>query len=477
MQVWAVVVLSREVSTQGTTIANTNPALVDKSGATLRTTGGVINLIDMPKNATAAAESFASVPLNSTAFGRRLLQAGAGMTYSRDIADEDVNAGCQLMLDGQKTFTSIQAGVDDTAVVSVVVEGTSGKSCAAAVSSSAVAGLQANLNIDGVLGYVDCTASTCKLFAIADQSQESGGADSGRRLLSVEHQKVTITFDDQELLCSHGGCELLHHNHHSRSLNQKGRCAYTPVCWVTEKPNPNGQCNCVSRGGSRCFPADALVTTPAGPKRIGAITIGDQVLAVQPDGSTSYNDVVFFGHKDATTEAQFVKLATTSDASLRLTPDHHLPVIRNGARMVIPSDSARVGDFVHIVQGKSAVRLEAIISKTLVPGVGLYNPYTTSGLIVVDGVSASCHSSWILDGLFKMMGVSLSSGYQAVFAPIRAVYSLIGAKRMTYIEFVIDLVAERTTRENFSMSPLLNSLAWTTGVMAVFLASRKHLAV
>jgi hypothetical protein len=82
LQVWAVVVLSREVSTQGTTIANTNPALVDKSGATLRTTGGVINLIDMPLNASAAAESFASVPLNSTVFGRRLLQAGSGMAVA-----------------------------------------------------------------------------------------------------------------------------------------------------------------------------------------------------------------------------------------------------------------------------------------------------------------------------------------------------------------------------------------------------------
>ena len=41
----------------------------------------------------------------------------------------------------------------------------------------------------------------------------------------------------------------------------------------------------------------------------------------------------------------------------------------------------------------------AVVSTAFVSKRGLYNPYTLSGTIVVDGVAASCHSSWILDGL------------------------------------------------------------------------------
>ena len=60
--------------------------------------------------------------------------------------------------------------------------------------------------------------------------------------------------------------------------------------------------------------------------------------------------------------------------------------------------------------------------------VGLYNPYTLSGTIVVDGVVASCHSSWILDGLAPPR--VLAKVYQRLFVVPRAAYKLIGADGM-----------------------------------------------
>jgi len=63
------------------------------------------------------------------------------------------------------------------------------------------------------------------------------------------------------------------------------------------------------------------------------------------------------------------------------------------------------------------------------------------GSIVVDGVLASCHSSSALDGLFSLLGVPISHGYQLVFAPIRALYRFLGPARMASMEFVIDAVA------------------------------------
>mgnify|MGYP003312984875 CR=1 FL=1 len=45
------------------------------------------------------------------------------------------------------------------------------------------------------------------------------------------------------------------------------------------------------------------------------------------------------------------------------------------------------------------IKNDVVANATNVVAEGLYNPYTLSGTIVVDGVLASCHSSWILDGL------------------------------------------------------------------------------
>jgi len=191
-----------------------------------------------------------------------------------------------------------------------------------------------------------------------------------------------------------------------------------------------------------CFPADAIVTTAhAGDLPISSLKIGDKVLAARPDGSTFFDDVYMFGHKDATAASSFVKLETDSGAVLRLTADHHLFVTRAGQRLEIPSSKALVGDLVHVAGRPGASQLEAIASKSLVAGTGLFNPYTMSGSIVVDGVAASCHSSSALDRIFELVGVSVPDGYQTAFAPVRALYRVLGAERMASAEFIIDAVA------------------------------------
>jgi len=190
-----------------------------------------------------------------------------------------------------------------------------------------------------------------------------------------------------------------------------------------------------------CFPSDALVQTPDnGAKRMDQLRIGDKVLAVGADGSTFYDDIYMFGHKDADFISNFIKLETSSGATMRLTPDHFVPVVRNGKRALVPSNGAQVGDLLTVIASGQSV-FEAIVSKTISKEEGLWNPYTTSGSIVVDGVQGSCHSAWSLDGLFKAMGIHAATGYQTAFAPIRAVYRMIGAERMLRIEFFIDAVA------------------------------------
>jgi hypothetical protein len=95
------------------------------------------------------------------------------------------------------------------------------------------------------------------------------------------------------------------------------------------------------------------------------------------------------------------------------------------------------------VEGEETVS-EPILAKVLVGDTRLYRTTRTppAGITVVDGVVASCHSSWVLDGAFKAMGVEVPRGYQAAFAPVRLAYRLLGPGTFgRWVAPVIDAVA------------------------------------
>ena len=85
--------------------------------------------------------------------------------------------------------------------------------------------------------------------------------------------------------------------------------------------------------------------------------------------------------------------------------------------LVVPNRKLSAGEVGYVAEvaglespayGRGAVASTAKITKR-----GLYNPYTLSGTIVVDGIVASCHSSWILDGLLPPRVAA--PVYQALF--------------------------------------------------------------
>jgi hedgehog protein len=59
---------------------------------------------------------------------------------------------------------------------------------------------------------------------------------------------------------------------------------------------------------------------------------------------------------------------------------------------------------------------------------GLYNPFTLSGTIVVNGVVASSHSDWFLDSFFQFFNLVhwLPAAYQLVLFPVRMLYYGLG---------------------------------------------------
>ena len=152
-----------------------------------------------------------------------------------------------------------------------------------------------------------------------------------------------------------------------------------------------------------------------------------------------FERVYFQGHASPLA-AQYVRLVLETNHSLELTPDHYLPLVDEAGtheRYILAKD-AHVGMQLSVVdaqlgsrecygnaqsKGDSCGIGTAVIQKVeRVALSGLFNPYTESGLIIVNGVVASSHSSWFLEDSLPASVTPLI--YQKLLAPIRALHTI-----------------------------------------------------
>lgn len=155
--------------------------------------------------------------------------------------------------------------------------------------------------------------------------------------------------------------------------------------------------------GSACFPADATVEVEGGlVKRMDEIKIGDNVKV----GSGEYSPVYMFSHKTSDRSYSFVKVTTCCGTTLSLTKGHYLYV--NG--QLAAAKSIRVGDSVMTETG-----VATIIDVATVNGLGLYNPQTITGDIMVNGIKASTYTTAVE-----------SKAAHCMLAPVRAVFNIFG---------------------------------------------------
>lgn len=159
----------------------------------------------------------------------------------------------------------------------------------------------------------------------------------------------------------------------------------------------------ISNHGPDCFPGNAMVRLRDGTSvTMSNLKVGDQVQV----SAGVYSSVYMFSHQRGDAVHPFVVLEfNESNVKFAATHGHLLYV--NG--MLSRADLVRPGDFVENAHGN----ILRVISVSLENRVGLYNPQTMHGDIIVDGVRASTFTNSVD-----------STVAHALLAPLRSVFYL-----------------------------------------------------
>lgn len=155
-----------------------------------------------------------------------------------------------------------------------------------------------------------------------------------------------------------------------------------------------------------CFPTRATVRLSTGVTvSMRELQVGDLVL-VQ---GGSYSPVFMFSHRDFFTLSNFIAIRTSSGKTMTLSGSHYVP----SGELYKTAMAIQVGDFVTLGNGS----VDVVVKKWKVKELGLHNPHTLDGTIVVNGVLASTFTAAVAPksatcllaparGLFRVGGPS-----------------------------------------------------------------------
>ena len=167
---------------------------------------------------------------------------------------------------------------------------------------------------------------------------------------------------------------------------------------------------------SSCFPRDAVVELISGKKiTIGELDVGDKIKT----GPGEYSTVYMFDHKVEDIVSEFVKLSFNDGTRIRMTSSHYIQTASGLAT------AGSVGLREKIL--KSTGEWIQVSGISYEKGIGLYNPYTYTGKIVVDGVVTSAFTNdihpVILGGLYKIVEIIYkTTGYQILGDSLHGVH-------------------------------------------------------
>jgi len=163
-----------------------------------------------------------------------------------------------------------------------------------------------------------------------------------------------------------------------------------------------------------CLSPDAttLVETK-GKVAIKDVAVGDKVMTA----SGQYETVFTISNSNPDKATTFLRVESDMDENpLELTPLHML--FLQGKHTPIPAKDVRIGDFVKTLNGPREVTNITVVTRN-----GFYNPITTDGTIVVDGVFTSTYASLNGGSYLEIGGMKLISFHSLLdmtISPFRA---------------------------------------------------------
>jgi len=178
-----------------------------------------------------------------------------------------------------------------------------------------------------------------------------------------------------------------------------------------------------------CFPADASVQLSSGQSiTMEQLQVGDSVLT--QDGT--FSEVYVMSHANPDVVGEFVSIKLANQQRLDATAKHFVFVSPkcDGSVQQVYASSVKEGMCMFTRYGETGEQLQPVEEVSVSEKRGIYNPFTLSGSIVVNGVVASSHSDWFLDEIAEKYGwtTMLPDIYQAVLMPARGLYHLMGAE-------------------------------------------------
>jgi len=140
-----------------------------------------------------------------------------------------------------------------------------------------------------------------------------------------------------------------------------------------------------SSSASQCFSADTWVETESrGHVQVKSLLEGDRLRALDvATGDLVFSKFVTYGHDDADMWVHYVQLTTASGKQLKIS-DTHL-ILKSSGEFVFAGE---------LQEGDVLENEERIVSVDEALEKGAYAPLTEHGTLVVNGLVASCYSSF-----------------------------------------------------------------------------------
>ena len=259
-----------------------------------------------------------------------------------------------------------------------------------------------------------------------------------------------------------------------------GTCCDTATTVCSSSCGARGQ-GCFGYCESKsCFPANATIRLENGSvATMDQLKVGDRVQVVYADGSIGYDDIYLMTHNDPAWSATYVKVELASGQSLTLSPRHFVPVSEAGSawgeHVLKGANELAVGSVVWHRDAQGVIQSSKVTHVDWVVANGAFNPMTASGTVVVDGIVASAHSDWFLDGVVS--AEIQGHVYQAILAPVRLAYDLIGpewTQKITEEWGIVEFARDVVSTPGRAAVALLLMLLPIVGLIAVVTMSRRR---